>query len=57
MRVQPKCVIFFHCVFMKVKLSLKRRGAQSEKRKLKQKASTPTRQRTLVSIKGFTILV
>ena len=45
-QVQPKCMILLFTVFMKVKSTLKRRGTQSEKRKLKHKKLTPTRQRT-----------
>ena len=37
---------------MKVKSCLKKTGIQSERRKLKQKSSIPTRQRTSNSIRG-----
>ena len=41
---------------MKVESRLKRRGTQSERRKLKQKKLTPTRQRTSNSVRGFSKL-
>ena len=47
--------LFVYCVFMKmIKSSLKKRGTQSEKRKLKLKKTTS--QRTSNSVKGFSKL-